>query len=77
MRFLTRRRDFIPRSSFSFDWLQVAWDVLSVFLLIYVTSSVPVRACFGVPDVLWTAAFWFDVFVDLYFVADIGAGKRA
>ena len=58
-------------------FLQVAWDVLSVFLLLYVTSSVPVRACFGVPDVLWTAAFWFDVFVDLYFVADIGAEKRA
>jgi len=53
-----------PDSGFS-----AFWDTLSVVFLLYVTATVPVRACFGVEDVLWSASFWFDLVVDLFFIS--------
>lgn len=48
-----------------------AWDLISVLFLLYVTAAVPVRACFGLDDELWSATFWFEVIVDLFFAVDI------
>ena len=55
-----------PDSSFS-----AIWDLTSVVLLLYVSVTVPLRAGFEIDIELWSAAFFFDLFVDVYFVADL------
>jgi hypothetical protein len=52
------------------------WDMSSVVLLLYVTGTVPVRACFGVADELLSVAFWVDALVDLFFLLDIVVNFR-
>lgn len=47
------------------------WDLVQMMLLTYVAFSVPYRLGFSHPVILWSGWFWFDFFVDLYFVADI------
>lgn len=47
------------------------WDIMQMLLLIYVGFGVPYRLGFSHYVALWSGWFWFDVFVDLYFVADI------
>jgi CRP-like cAMP-binding protein len=54
-----------PSSTFS-----TIWDGLQVIFLLYVSWTVPLRACFGL-DVEWPSlAFVADVCVDLYFIFD-------
>lgn len=52
-----------PESAFS-----ACWDLLSVVLLVYVSFSVPVRACFGISLTLWSAPFFVDLAVDIFFL---------
>ena len=52
------------------------WDFTQMLLLIYVAFGVPFRLGFGVPVGLWTFWFWFDAFVDIYFVSDIAVSFR-
>ena len=47
------------------------WDVTSLVLLFYVILLVPYRICFGVQIDLWSGAWIFDLFVDLFFIADL------
>lgn len=47
------------------------WDLLQVVLLLYVALVVPYRAGFSVPTVVWSSFWWFEVLVDIYFVADL------
>jgi Ca2+-binding EF-hand superfamily protein len=55
-----------PDSAFS-----AAWDMIQVFLLFYVAVAVPLRAGFDLTTPLWSFGFFFDLCVDIYFVADI------
>eukprot|EP01048_Picozoa_sp_COSAG05_P011647 COSAG05_NODE_1112_length_5856_cov_11.397082_2_plen_976_part_00 len=52
------------------------WDLWSVVLLLYVTVTVPLRACFGVDVLLYSVEFWIDVIVDVFFVADLCLNMR-
>ena len=47
------------------------WDFIQMILLVYVAFGVPYRLGFSHPVLLWSDWFWFDLAVDLYFVADI------
>ena len=47
------------------------WDFVQMMLLTYVAFGVPYRLGFSHPVVLWSAWFWFDACVDLYFVVDV------
>eukprot|EP01043_Picozoa_sp_COSAG02_P044716 COSAG02_NODE_4021_length_5891_cov_414.995684_1_plen_1502_part_00 len=48
-----------------------AWDVAQVFILFYVAMSVPFRVAFSHDAVPFTATFWFEVCIDVYFWIDI------
>lgn len=63
---LVDSRIFNPDGSF-----RRKWDVLQMVLLIYVGFGVPYRLGFSDPVRIWTRWFWFDLLVDLYFLADI------
>ena len=52
------------------------WDLVSVVFLLYVAGTVPTRACFGVPDELWSLSFWVDLLVDIFFLSDIVVNFR-
>jgi Ca2+-binding EF-hand superfamily protein len=60
-----------PDSSFS-----GFWDIAQVILLLYVSIIVPLRAGFQIATPLWTFAFFFDAFVDVYFIVDLGLNFR-
>ena len=47
------------------------WDLMQMVLLVYVAFGVPYRLGFSHPVLLWSDWFWFDLAVDMYFVADI------
>ena len=51
--------------------IRTFWDIAQVILLLYLLITVPLRVAFDVTIEIGTAAFWFDVFVDLYFIVDI------
>lgn len=51
--------------------MSTCWDLSQLVFLLYVTVTVPTRACFAYRVELWSAAFWVDVIVDLYFVVDV------
>ena len=55
-----------PESSFS-----AAWDITQLVFLVYVSFSVPFRACFSVDLEFGSGMFWFDSIVDLYFIVDL------
>ena len=55
-----------PNSKFS-----MVWDVLQIIFLLSVCYFVPIRTCFSVEVELWSAEFWWDVAVDLYFIMDL------
>lgn len=42
-----------------------------VFALMYVTALVPVRVAFAVDSQLGSGAWWMDLMVDIYFIADL------
>ena len=46
------------------------WDVVQVVLLLYVSITVPLRACFDITTELWSFGFFFDACVDMYFICD-------
>ena len=52
------------------------WDMAQIVLLIYVAFSVPYRSGFGDSVVLWSAWFWFDAAVDVYFLSDLVVSFR-
>eukprot|EP01043_Picozoa_sp_COSAG02_P010971 COSAG02_NODE_397_length_23124_cov_439.255635_13_plen_965_part_00 len=60
-----------PESEFS-----AAWDLTSVVLLLYVAIVIPLRACFDLNVDLWSAMFWWDVIVDVFFICDVGLNFR-
>eukprot|EP01048_Picozoa_sp_COSAG05_P025934 COSAG05_NODE_6834_length_894_cov_1.275472_1_plen_227_part_01 len=60
-----------PDSSF-----RKRWDILQIFLLVYVAVGVPYRLGFMVEVVLWQFWFWFDLFVDIYFISDVFVSLR-
>eukprot|EP01050_Picozoa_sp_SAG11_P010794 SAG11_NODE_1102_length_5866_cov_2.173574_7_plen_118_part_00 len=47
------------------------WDLLGLLLLICVSVLVPLRTSFDVEVELFSFAWFFDLFTDLYFVADL------
>ena len=56
---------FTPESNFCF-----AWDLVTVFLLVYQTFELPVIFCFGV--VLPLSAAVLDFVITVFFLVDIG-----
>eukprot|EP01043_Picozoa_sp_COSAG02_P026946 COSAG02_NODE_1567_length_11900_cov_6.050250_11_plen_848_part_00 len=61
-----RRCFFTPQSAF-----RVVWDLVQVFLLLYLLIVLPVRLSFGIDVPFNSFGFWFDVCVDVYFFCDI------
>jgi CRP-like cAMP-binding protein/Ca2+-binding EF-hand superfamily protein len=60
-----------PDSNFS-----AGWDTVSVFFLLYVTVTVPLRACFGITLTLWSVGFLVDLVIDAFFIADVSLNLR-
>ena len=52
-------------------WPRELWNFAQVFLLIYVAILVPFRIGFDIDVVLFTAEWWWELFVNLYFIADL------
>ena len=50
---------------------RLVWDVLLVFLLLYVACIVPTRIAFDTSVQLWSELFWFESGVDMFFLCDI------
>ena len=55
-----------PDSSFS-----SVWDLMQVVMLLYVAMLVPLRTGFDVEIPLWSAGFFIDLVVDVYFIMDV------
>ena len=55
-----------PDSEFS-----TQWDIAQVFALLYVCYIVPLRASMEMTTPIDSFAFWWDVVVDCYFIADL------
>ena len=60
-----------PNSTFT-----SVWDLSSVIMLLYVSAVVPLRVCFGVDIDLWSATFFIEAIVDLFFIVDVGLNFR-
>jgi CRP-like cAMP-binding protein/Ca2+-binding EF-hand superfamily protein len=60
-----------PESKFS-----AIWDIAQLFLLFYVSFTVPYRVCFEIDVPFGSTWFWIDNFVDVYFIADLVMGFR-
>lgn len=56
-----------PHSEFS-----AVWDLTQVVFLIYVSWTVPLRACFGLETELFSYVWLLDTVVDVYFLTDLG-----
>ena len=64
---LSRQKGVImPETTFRF-----IWDSLQVVLLLYVALIVPYRFGFSVVATGGSTSWWWEVFVDLYFVGDV------
>jgi hypothetical protein len=48
------------------------WDVFQVVLIFYVVIVVPYRIVASIDPQPWELAFVVDVFVDVFFIVDIG-----
>ena len=68
-----RRCFFRPDGKMRRDYFRKGWDVVQVLLLTYVALVVPYRTGFGliICHKYTPFAFWFEVFVDVYFILDI------
>jgi hypothetical protein len=55
-----------PQSDFS-----SAWDLVQVAFLVYVSWSVPLRACFEVETEIFSLVWLIDSVVDVYFITDL------
>jgi hypothetical protein len=51
--------------------VRVGWDLMMVVLLFYMVLTVPVQIAFSIEIEIGTWSFWFDIFVDVYFLFDI------
>ena len=51
--------------------IRTGWDLVQVILLLYLLVVVPLRIAFGLDVEFGSGAFWFDAFVDIYFITDI------
>eukprot|EP01044_Picomonas_judraskeda_P008528 COSAG03_NODE_980_length_5128_cov_1.552197_4_plen_512_part_00 len=51
--------------------VRVGWDLMMVVLLFYMVLTVPVQIAFSIEIEFGTWSFWFDIFVDVYFLFDI------
>eukprot|EP01048_Picozoa_sp_COSAG05_P014567 COSAG05_NODE_1663_length_4312_cov_16.465243_7_plen_100_part_00 len=60
-----------PDSKFS-----ALWDLTSVVLLLFVTATVPLRACFAIDVELWTLSFFVDLVIDVFFIVDVAINFR-
>jgi hypothetical protein len=47
------------------------WDAIQLLLLVYVGTVVPWRICFGRDVALWSFLFFAELFIDLFFMADV------
>ena len=47
------------------------WDLSQVLILSYISAAVPFRLGFSSPVVLWSAVFWLDLSIDIYFIFDL------
>lgn len=47
------------------------WDILQVFMLLYVSFMVPFRMSMEIEVGTSDFGFWFDVLVDIYFITDL------
>lgn len=68
---LARRCFFHPNAA-----THTLWDITMVFLLLYLMIVVPVQVGFELDVVVNSPLFWWDVFVDLYFLVDIFVNFR-
>ena len=68
---MVRKCFFPPMSAF-----RVVWDLVQVFLLLYLLILLPVRLSFGIDVPFNSLGFWFDVSVDVYFLCDIFVNFR-
>lgn len=66
-----RRCFFRPDGTGGAVTFRQAWDVVQVFLLLYVAVSVPFRVAFSRDAVPFSAIFWWEVCIDVYFWVDI------
>lgn len=55
-----------PDSIFS-----AVWDVVQVMFLLYVSITVPYRACFEIEVTLFSLTWFWDTMIDLYFLTDM------
>lgn len=55
-----------PHSDFS-----TGWDIFQVIFLLYVSWTVPLRACFGIETELLSFDWFIDTIVDIYFLSDL------
>jgi hypothetical protein len=56
----------MPDTTFRF-----VWDTLQVVLLLYVALIVPYRFGFSVVATVGSTSWWWEAFVDLYFIVDV------
>jgi hypothetical protein len=52
-------------------WPRELWNFLQAFLLIYVAILVPYRIGFDIDVKLLTPGWWWELFVNLYFIVDL------
>ena len=68
-----RRCFFRPDGTGFGYYFRLVWDIVQVFLLVYVGITIPLRMGFDRGE--WsdpkTGWFWFEIIVDLYFWVDI------
>eukprot|EP01047_Picozoa_sp_COSAG01_P053632 COSAG01_NODE_5770_length_4043_cov_192.063118_1_plen_481_part_00 len=52
------------------------WDFLQVWVLLYISITVPYRSGFDRDTEAYSGTFWFEVLVDMYFIFDIFLNMR-
>jgi hypothetical protein len=58
------------------SYFRTRWDLCFALLLVYVAVAVPYRIIAAIDPAPWEFAFVFDVFVDIFFIVDIGLNFR-
>jgi hypothetical protein len=52
------------------------WDLIQVLLLAYVSLTVPYQTGFDITNDLYSVGWWLELFIDVYFIIDIGFNFR-
>jgi len=55
---------------------RATWDMLQVFLLVYLAYMVPLRVGYDLHVVTFGRLWWVDALVDAYFIVDVGLNFR-